>query len=353
MPEVSKSKSDSQTVSTMVQRVQQRAVPWNNPTYTDTVIWSQPSLGQTFSMSKAWRAETNFRLLKASGALLPDRPFSYQEIRRPSLTALISGPTVTTWDYRQRTQYRFTGWTGLPAPAASYVLSPSSLYPRLHEKARGASVNAPVFIAEARQTSKMVHQTAVRLTEAAIMLRRGNLQGFVDRLHVTYRKKVGRREIRRWNRYFAKDQFRSFSKIWLEARYGWVPFYSEVYAYGELLNELQDDRESLATVVSVRAEQVRTASQLFVNCYNAGADGGLAYDIKDTIREELRVTWKFFPTSLDGLGRFGLTNPALVAWELVPFSFVADWFLPIGSYLNQLDLPHRFSHAGGDRKSVV
>ena len=33
----------------------------------------------------------------------------------------------------------------------------------------------------------------------------------------------------------------------------------------------------------------------------------------------------------------GLLNPLSVAWELVPYSFVADWFLPVGSYLNNLD----------------
>lgn len=34
--------------------------------------------------------------------------------------------------------------------------------------------------------------------------------------------------------------------------------------------------------------------------------------------------------------KLGLINPALVAWELVPFSFVVDWFLPIGNYLDSL-----------------
>jgi hypothetical protein len=28
---------------------------------------------------------------------------------------------------------------------------------------------------------------------------------------------------------------------------------------------------------------------------------------------------------------FGLTSPVSLAWELIPFSFVVDWFLPIGS----------------------
>jgi hypothetical protein len=29
----------------------------------------------------------------------------------------------------------------------------------------------------------------------------------------------------------------------------------------------------------------------------------------------------------------GFTNPINLAWEILPFSFVVDWFLPIGPYL--------------------
>jgi len=34
---------------------------------------------------------------------------------------------------------------------------------------------------------------------------------------------------------------------------------------------------------------------------------------------------------------FTLGNPAEIAWELVPFSFVIDWGIPIGDYLSSLD----------------
>lgn len=32
----------------------------------------------------------------------------------------------------------------------------------------------------------------------------------------------------------------------------------------------------------------------------------------------------------------GLLDPLTLAWELIPFSFVVDWFLPVGTYLSQL-----------------
>jgi hypothetical protein len=32
-----------------------------------------------------------------------------------------------------------------------------------------------------------------------------------------------------------------------------------------------------------------------------------------------------------------LSNPAALAWELVPYSFVVDWMIPVGDYLSSLD----------------
>lgn len=33
----------------------------------------------------------------------------------------------------------------------------------------------------------------------------------------------------------------------------------------------------------------------------------------------------------------GIINPLAVAWEVIPYSFVVDWFLPVGNFLNSLD----------------
>ena len=37
--------------------------------------------------------------------------------------------------------------------------------------------------------------------------------------------------------------------------------------------------------------------------------------------------------------QLGLLNPVSLAWELVPWSFVVDWVLPIGSVLSALSAP--------------
>jgi hypothetical protein len=42
----------------------------------------------------------------------------------------------------------------------------------------------------------------------------------------------------------------------------------------------------------------------------------------------------------------GITNPLLIGWELVPFSFVVDWFLPVGGWLESLDALLGYTTAG-------
>lgn len=34
--------------------------------------------------------------------------------------------------------------------------------------------------------------------------------------------------------------------------------------------------------------------------------------------------------------RCGVLNPASIAWELVPFSFVVDWFIPVGKFISSI-----------------
>ena len=58
-------------------------------------------------------------------------------------------------------------------------------------------------------------------------------------------------------------------------------------------------------------------------------------------------------TFLREFSTLGLTNPAVVAWELVPYSFVLDWLVPIGSWLDLLDAGAFLEYREGSRTCFV
>jgi hypothetical protein len=50
----------------------------------------------------------------------------------------------------------------------------------------------------------------------------------------------------------------------------------------------------------------------------------------------LQATLLLTNPNLGLASRMGLVNPLSIAWEVVPFSFVVDWFLPVGNFLENL-----------------
>lgn len=69
-----------------------------------------------------------------------------------------------------------------------------------------------------------------------------------------------------------------------------------------------------------------------------------------TIRPKI-VDW------IDRLSRelfvHGLSPTLYVIWDMIPFSFIADWFLPIGDTLSVMDASHAYSGVYYDIKDVV
>lgn len=55
-------------------------------------------------------------------------------------------------------------------------------------------------------------------------------------------------------------------------------------------------------------------------------------------RSDIAIAYvEFDRPFLATMSSLGLTNPAFVLWDAIPFSFVVDWFLDVGTYLNNLD----------------
>lgn len=297
----------------------------------------------------------NYRALVRAKARLPDRPFTFSLARQSAGVLSRSWHNYNTcssgWDVGQY-------WGTHSLSAAHYaqgvdvgepLLTDHAIKAKILQRARGAEWQAPVFFAEAGQTVRMVTSAARDLARSFGQLRRGNLVGAYRTLAMTAPSAAS---TRRFNRQFGRNARDAAANRWLEMQYGWIPLLSDVKNAAETLAE--------ATLDSAKRDgRVTAVERLFVDRDEPFvcevSPPGSCRMIRKQI-ESRRMVWKFRPTSLSTLASFGLLNPASVAWELVPLSFVIDWFLPIGRYLEQLDTPFRFTHVGGTsvyRREVI
>lgn len=110
---------------------------------------------------------------------------------------------------------------------------------------------------------------------------------------------------------------------WMTYRYGIMPL---VYSYRDIQKLLKRGQE-------VRTYKSRTISPTQTGSYLPPSTS--SYWVKDmvgnvTVRGEV---FQYFTSSeiarLSGLG----VNPLVTAWELIPYSFVLDWFVNVGNYI--------------------
>jgi len=192
-------------------------------------------------------------------------------------------------------------------------------------KLRDQSLNLGVAVAEARRTASLVGSTAHRLAMAYRSLRRGR---FAD--------------AKRWLGLRRNSQ----PANWLELQYGWKPLLSDVHgAAVELARHGADVRSWITTVKALVREELEwdeiispddptNRARIF------GFSEGSMF---------IRLDYEPDIDTLIWSSRLGLTNPLEIAWELVPYSFVVDWMLPVGDWLSTLDATLGWKFKSGSR----
>lgn len=293
---------------------------------------------------RIWVRTPGYAALRASGAVLPQNSYTYEEYALGRMSGNVLG--TGAWKGQAFTigphgaQYNV-----LPAHPA---VPTNDLDKILIKRAKGQQWNAPVFFAEALKTSNMVVARATHLALMANDLRRGDIPAFFKKMHHTVIPPRGKKPVERFNREYGRNAQNAAANAWLEYSYGWVPFMNDVRAAVNTLMDVSDRPNALIATVTakiVRSTVDTVATDLIYR--NVSPDISVYGHAVVTEKQSFRAKWKFKPLPLDLPGKLGLTNPMEVAWELLPFSFVADWFLPIGDYLSSLDAPLRFGHVSG------
>lgn len=122
-------------------------------------------------------------------------------------------------------------------------------------------------------------------------------------------------------------------------------------AYGitPTLGTLYDVSQKLASTVRVprirRLVVTDVEERSFSESFSTGDNAGFTFtgSVKTSKRAICYVRYAIDETTT-GLS---LGNPATWVWEKIPFSFVADWALPIGDYLQSLTAMHGVTFASG------
>lgn len=179
---------------------------------------------------------------------------------------------------------------------------------KLSETIRGHSFDLGVNIAEASKSYGTIVKNLRSIGSALHSLKHGRIAD------VSRQLSRGSRDIKRLD---AKD----LSGRWLETQYAFMPMISQSYEAAKALEAVTGPRRMTFSAKSGTKRITFEASSSLAN-YLHEASMTYSKGIRCELNEDLSLQRSL-----------GLVNPAEIAWELVPYSFVVDWFLPVGSYI--------------------
>ena len=121
-----------------------------------------------------------------------------------------------------------------------------------------------------------------------------------------------------------EEFYRVFSEAWLEYRYGWRPLIGAAEDLKDAVDRLSQPKDSL--VVSGRSRQDIAVSGTATVQWADNFWGGYTR----TAQASGTDTHRSFVSHLIRRESAAIgVNPLVTAWELVPYSFVIDWFTGI------------------------
>lgn len=195
------------------------------------------------------------------------------------------------------------------------------------DKMNEMKVNLAVFLAEGGQSLNMIVGSMKRIATAYASLKR---RDYVAALKALGQNPKDLSFLERSRRKTNKAN-PEISSLWLELQYGWLPLLSDIH---DLLGATL--RHQHFGLNRFRSSVQR--SNVTDDVVGTFAGTGLSYVERSFIsmNSRSRLIVSVDSPLLATANSWGLLNPASVIWEKTPFSFLVDWFLPIGESLELL-----------------
>lgn len=183
------------------------------------------------------------------------------------------------------------------------------LQSKLVAKIKGHQFNLAVNLAQSHQLVGMCASLIRKLGRSLVHLKHGHVAGAMRELGVADNPRP----------LISTD----VTGRWLEMQYGWLPSISDAFEAAKAFEAIAEGRSARIVATSkVGRPYNGSASPTIYACLG---NTTVIKRIVCELEEEISA------------GRsLGLLDPLSVAWEVLPYSFVIDWFLPVGTFLENL-----------------
>lgn len=215
-------------------------------------------------------------------------------------------------------------WSGASVPTHN-AKAESIALSRLIQNASIAGQNLALDIVEIDQTMDMVVGNIHRIVRAVKAVKRGNPRQAA--------KELFRNHNPRYRRKGGVSPTKSLSQNWLELQYGWKPLIQDVFWAMDALSK-KNFSERVVTRTTASASMKSTVTSTLIHPSFTLPAGTRVVNSRTSCK--FGLDWVLDSRAVSLLAQAGFMNPIDLAWEILPFSFVVDWFLPLGPYFEQL-----------------
>jgi hypothetical protein len=208
---------------------------------------------------------------------------------------------------------------------------------RVRNQVKGQSANIALMFAERRSTAVMIADRATLIARAALQVRNGQWRHAIESLSGSTR--YNPLSVRARERALQKlPPSKRLANAWLELEFGWKPLLSDVHGAATMLaSRAASEQYNSRLSASFRKRVVKPSTWSGLYDYVNDHESKCKYVIRYFLDSESR----------QGLSQTGISDPLTLAWQVLPFSFVVDWFIPVGNYLSALGAYDGFTFRDG------
>jgi len=224
--------------------------------------------------------------------------------------------------------FAFTKKYAAPAGPSHLPLARNNTIRSLINKAQlGAQAGLGEDIAQVRQTLSMISGGATKIYKSMKALKQGNLVGAANFLFAG--------QPHRFPNGKGPSLTKSLANNWLQLQYGWKPLLNDIKGTLQALPTLMGGNQGFVQQVTSTGSAFSNETSL-TNPSSPNCTSKMICEIQTSTHCKMVLRYRIASPLSTFLSQVGLANPISLGWELLPFSFVVDWFVGVGPFLDAL-----------------